>query len=266
MEILIFSLTPHLMADLVTTSDTTPVPPVVRRKSSSCAALQGATAEEVKSLASSFGIVDIKAGTTGAGAGGGFGLNAPGTGPKVKSFAGASRPSGFSITDELKAKWVEMLDDNNSCHFVPAKYTSDYKGLELEASGDGRLAAFSDALKALGDKIAWGGFRCYGVDDRGNTVSKRAKIVFVQYMPPSAPAMKKAKMGSQKGSVKAAFDKAHCDVLVEDPEEDLVKNDLVTKLQAATGAHKPNGYEFEVGEFVNADYYKLGIGKNTKTS
>jgi len=97
-------------------------------------------------------------------------------------------------------------------------------------------------------------------------VSKRAKIVFVQYMPPNAPAMKKAKMGSQKGSVKAKFDKAHMDILVENTDDDLVKNDLVTKLQAATGAHKPNGYEFEVGEFVNADYYKLGIGKDTKST
>ena len=104
------------------------------------------------------------------------------------------------------------------------------------------MAEFIEALKAHGDdKIAWGGFRCYGVDDRGNTVSKRAKIVFVQWMPPNAPAMKKAKMGSQKGSVKFSLDKAHMDLLVENCEEDLVKEDLVTKLQAATGAHKPNG-------------------------
>ena len=118
-------------------------------------------------------------------------------------------------------------------------YSSDYKSLELVSSGPGRLSDFIAALKSeLGDsKIGWGGFRCYGVDDRGNTVSKRAKIgeirvavegpcrseksslgvndtttianplprspptnpppsppskstVFVQYMPPSAPAMK----------------------------------------------------------------------------
>lgn len=54
------------------------------------------------------------------------------------------------------------------------------------------------------------------------------------------------------------------DQLVESVLEDLVPADLVTSLQAATGAHKPNGYEFEVGEFVSADFYNRGIGKDTK--
>ena len=31
----------------------------------------------------------------------------------------------------------------------------------------------------------------------------------------------------------------------------------VKTLQAATGAHKPNGYEFNVGEITDADYYKV---------
>jgi hypothetical protein len=147
-----------------------------------------------------------------------------------------------------------MCDDNDPTHFVLGKYSDDGKVLEMHSTGDGRLGAFVEALKDLGDaKIGWGGFRCYGVDDRGNTISKRAKMVFVQYMPGSAPAMKKAKMGSQKGVTKAAFTKAHCDIMVEDPATDLVKDDLVKTLQAATGAHKPNGYEFEVGEFVDAD-------------
>ena len=65
-------------------------------------------------------------------------------------------------------------------------------------------------------------------------------------------------MGSHKGAAKSAFDKAHIDQVVEDPDEDLAKDDLVSKLQAATGAHKPNGYEFEVEEFVDADYYGRG--------
>ncbi|GMH96011.1 hypothetical protein TrVE_jg1393 [Triparma verrucosa] len=253
---------------------TTEVPPSTEpptttpkgRRSSSAAALQGAEADEVKSLSEQFGIVDIKAGNIGSGAGGGFGLNAPGTGPKVKSWAGAGAPKGFIVNEECKAAWEKMCNDNDPIHFVVGKYSADYKSLELASSGEGRLSAFVAALTSeLGDdKIGWGGFRCYGVDDRGNTVSKRAKIVFIQYMPPNAPAMKKAKMGSHKGAAKAAFDKAHMDQLVENVVEDLVPADLVTALQAATGAHKPNGYEFEVGEFVSADYYNRGIGKDAK--
>ncbi len=158
-----------------------------------------------------------------------------------------------------------MCEDSDPTHFVIGSYGPTGKTLEFFKKGDGRLADFIAALGELGDdKIGWGGFRCYGVDDRGTTVSKRAKIVFVQYMPPNAPAMKKAKMGSQKGAAKAAFDKAHMDILVEDPAEDLIKDELVKSLQAATGAHKPNGYEFEVDEFVNADYYNRGIGKAAK--
>ena len=211
-------------------------------------------------------VKEIKAGNTGAGAGGGFGLNAPGTGPKVRSFAGSGGLKGFSVSQECKDAWQKLCDDKDSTHFVLGVYSASGKELELSATGDGRLADFIKAVtENLGDnKIGWGGFRCYGVDDRGNTVSKRAKMVFVQYMPPMAPAMKKAKMGSHKGVAKAAFDKAHMDILVENVEEDLIKDELVKSLQAATGAHKPNGYEFEVDEFVDADYYGRGIGKNAK--
>ena len=250
------------MADL---SEKKPVS-TPRRKSSSAAALQGASPAEVKSLSAAFGLVDIKAGNIGAGAGGGFGLNAPGTGPKPKSFAGSAKPSGFAVAEDVVTEWNKMLDDKDPTHFVIARYTDNYKGLELSSSGEGRLGAFKEALKAYGeDKIAWGGFRCYGVDDRGNTVSKRAKIVFVQYMPPNAPAMKKAKMGSQKGSVKAKFDKAHMDVLVENPDEDLVKEDLVTKLQAATGAHKVSLGEERGGERGgNGEWEVKGKGSDAR--
>ena len=42
---------------------------------------------------------------------------------------------------------------------------------------------FKAALAEYGDKAGWGGFRCNAVDNRQNTISKRAKIVFVQWMP-----------------------------------------------------------------------------------
>ena len=48
--------------------------------------------------------------------------------------------------------------------------------------------------------------------------------------------------------------------------EDLVEADLCAKLQAATGAHKPNGYEFEKDVFTESDYYGLGIGKDCKST
>ncbi len=37
-----------------------------------------------------------------------------------------------------------------------------------------------------------------------------------------------------------------------DAKEELTEEDLVKRLQAATGAHKPNGYEFEPGVVTSA--------------
>ena len=75
-------------------------------------------------------------------------------------------------------------------------------------------------------------------------------------MPSTAKPMRRAKMGSHKGALKAALDGAHLDVLVENVEADLDRNELCNKLQAATGAHKPNGYEFDKDVIPDADYYK----------
>jgi len=109
-----------------------------------------------------------------------------------------------------------------------------------------------------------GGFKCLAVDDRGNVVCKRPKFVFVQSMPTNASAIKKGKMATHKGAVKEALKGAHLDVSVEDAAFDLAEEVLVKKLQAATGAHKPNGYEFVDGTFISDDYYGLGIGSNCK--
>ena len=44
---------------------------------------------------------------------------------------------------------------------------------------------------------------------------------------------------------------AHIDIMAESVDE-IEENDLVKRLQAATGAHKPNGYEFEAGVVTSA--------------
>ncbi|CAE8644785.1 unnamed protein product [Polarella glacialis] len=183
----------------------------------------------------------------GAGAGGGLGLNKPGF-LKVQHFAGAGgRGSSIDIGDDVRVTWL-------------CEYTSDGKGLELKSSGTGGLSEFK---AALGESIAWGGFRCNGVDRRGTFECKRPKFIFVQHKPEQMSAMKKAKQGSHKGDVKDAITGAHLDVIVE-TLADLDEQGLIAKLQAATGAHKPNGYEFEPGVILDADFYGLGIGNDCK--
>merc|ERR1712107_776163 len=135
---------------------------------------------------------------------------------------------------------TKVMDDNDPLGWVTVKYTEDGKSMELDQSGPGGLTPFKAAPPT--DRLAWGAFRCYGVDKRGGLECKRPKFIFVQYKPAQESAMKKAKQGSHKSDVKAAITGAHLDVTVESLD-DLDEQGLITKLQAACGAHKPNGYE-----------------------
>jgi Ca2+-binding EF-hand superfamily protein len=218
-----------------------------------------AATEQSKNL----GLVDNKAlAVGGAGQGGGLGLNRPGHGPKVQHFAGRGSVGAKTliIADECEKAWSEMLDDAQSVGWVVGAYSDDFKSLKLLQKGEGGLRNFKEALP---EGCAWGGFKCFAVDKRGGVECKRSKFVFVCYKPAEASQIKKAKQASHKGDVKEAFTNAHMDVNVESME-DLAEDHLIEKLQAATGAHKPNGYEFEEGVFCEADFYGLGIGKSCK--
>ena len=207
--------------------------------------------QKISPMAAQSSIVETSGGITGAGAGGGLGLNAPGAGPKVQHFGGqgtGTKVKGLSISDDISQIWQNIISDTNETTWIVCEYDSSGKALEMKATGTVGLSEFK---AALGDQLAWGAFRCTAVDDRHNTTSKRPKFVFVQFMPPSAPAMRKAKMGSHKGLLKGVFTGAHLDIMIDDVN-DITENDLVKRLQAATGAHKPNGYEFEPGVVTSA--------------
>eukprot|EP00615_Pteridomonas_danica_P007418 CAMPEP_0114352860 /NCGR_PEP_ID=MMETSP0101-20121206/18246_1 /TAXON_ID=38822 ORGANISM="Pteridomonas danica, Strain PT" /NCGR_SAMPLE_ID=MMETSP0101 /ASSEMBLY_ACC=CAM_ASM_000211 /LENGTH=203 /DNA_ID=CAMNT_0001493439 /DNA_START=41 /DNA_END=652 /DNA_ORIENTATION=- len=199
-------------------------------------------------------IVQTSGGITGAGAGGGLGLNAPGAGPKVQSFAGGPATKGVNIDATLESTWQDILNESHETTWFVAEYSEDGKTVEMKNSGTGGLAAFKENL---GDALAWGGFKCIAVDNRENTTSKRSKFVFVQYMPQAGPAMRKAKMGSHKGTLKSICTGAHLDIMIDNVEE-ITEDDLVKRLQAATGAHKPNGYEFEPGVVTSAEGFLNG--------
>lgn len=210
-----------------------------------------------------FGKIDSKSiAVGGAGAGGGLGLNAPGFGPKVTHFSGGGRNSvkALEVDDSISSAWSQVLDDKDSTAWIYCEYSADGKSLQLKSKGEGGLSEFKNSL---GLSIAWGGFRCSAIDKRGGVECKRPKFVFVQYKPEATSAIKKAKQGSHKGAVKEALAGAHLDVLVEN-NDDLEEQSLIQKLQAATGAHKPNGYMFEEGVFLEADFYGLGIGQHCK--
>lgn len=213
-------------------------------------------------MASSGSIVRTSGGIEGAGAGGGLGLNAPGAGPKVTHFAaGGSKSDGPSMPAELEEAWNNLLADDNCTCVVFATYSGTkalqmaFVGPEEGPPGGCGLDLLKTQLREADTACGWAGFRCNAVDNRQNTISKRSKVVFVQWMPDGAAAMRKARMGSHKGAMKQVMHGSHCDVLVTDVDE-LTPAMLVNTLQAATGAHKPNGYEFNEGEVTDADYYK----------
>lgn len=208
-------------------------------------------------------IVTCIGGIQGAGAGGGFGLNKPGAGPKVTHFAGkgSGKKEGPKVPDEVGSMWEKLLSDEDPHCFMLATYSSNGKSLELVASGpeDGPpggcgLDYFKSELEKHPNTCGWGGVRCNGVDNRVNTTSKRPKLIFVQWMPPGASSIRKSRMAVHKGLMKDSFHGAHVDILVEDPDEDLQPDRLVSQLQSSTGAHKPNGYEFNIGEITPCDY------------
>jgi len=218
-----------------------------------------ASKAEAEAKSSALGTVNTSGGF-GAGAGGGFGLNAPGVFMKPKEPQ-AAKGSTIKVDDAVATAWSKVMDDSDPLGWVVVRYTEDGKAMELDQSGEGGLTPFKAALPP--ERLAWGAFRCSAVDKRGGVECKRPKLIFVQYQCESASTIKKAKMGSHKGDVKHALDGCHLDIVIEKPD-DLEEQDLVTKLQAATGAHKPNGYEFDEGHFIEADYYGLGIGKDCK--
>lgn len=71
------------------------------------------------------------------------------------------------------------------------------------------------------DALIWGAFKVVGVDDRGNTISRRPKYIFVKYFPETVPTMKRARAGPHKQAIKQIID-AHIDIEVRVSEYYIV--------------------------------------------
>merc|ERR1719329_984651 len=184
-----------------------------------------ASQAEAASKAANLGTVDTKGGF-GAGAGGGFGLNAPGFMPKVEGPQ-AAKGSTIHVDEAVHAAWSKVMDDNDPVGWVTVKYTENGKALELDQTGEEGLTPFKAALPS--DRLVWGAFRGTAVDKRGGVECKRPKLIFVQYSCESVSQIKKAKMGSHKGDVKHALSGCHMDLMIEKPD-DLKEQELVKKL------------------------------------
>lgn len=75
------------------------------------------------------------------------------------------------------------------------------------------------------------------VDNRGSTVSRRAKFVIFFYRAANAPSMAKAKAGRHMGAIEQAFHGYHCMFQVDELHE-LSESEVVKKLRSSGGAHQ----------------------------
>ena len=67
-------------------------------------------------MAAQASIVETSGGITGAGAGGGLGLNAPGAGPKIQHFGGQGtgvKVKGLTIPSDLGDIWQKIIGDDD---------------------------------------------------------------------------------------------------------------------------------------------------------
>jgi len=147
----------------------------------------------------------------------------------------------LKIDDEVANAWNRLTSDASNVSWIACGYPEGSSNeLIFKAEGEGGMPEFISQLPA--NDIIWGAFKVVGVDDRGNTVSRRPKFIFVKYLPAEVPTMKRARAGGHKGAIKQKMD-AHIDIEIESAAE-LTEEVVITKLRAAGGAHAPTSYEF----------------------
>lgn len=153
----------------------------------------------------------------------------------------------FTISPEVNAAWLRLTSDDSTVTWISCGYPEGSSNtLNFNAEGSGGMPEFVASLPE--SEVVWGAFKVTGVDDRGNTVSRRPKFIFVKWMPESVPTMKRARSGGHKGAIKQVMD-AHIDIEIEDKAE-LTEDSVIAKLRQSGGAHAPNGYEFVSGSVI----------------
>ena len=130
--------------------------------------------------------------------------------------------------------------------------------LEVVSESSGGLPACLDCLErapAADGCVFWGGLRVNAIDTRGTTSCERPKLLFFTCIRPSVPTKVRTRGLLHTGAVAEVLQGAHCAFEVEDPRNELDAALLAKKLLAATGAHKPNAYDFGGGLVVHQEYY-----------
>jgi hypothetical protein len=145
----------------------------------------------------------------------------------------------LKIDEQATAAWKSVRNDASDTNWVAISYeTSDY--LKLLGSGSGGYEEFLNIL--TDDQMIYAAFRVFGVTGSGLD-AKRTKFVGVSWIGPKVKTMVRARGTIHKTHVDRFFDGLHISIAAT-TKEDIDKETIIKKLNAVSGAHKVEGYEF----------------------
>ena len=156
-----------------------------------------------------------------------------------------------AVTDWCVVSYARTADDS----------ADDPTLLEVVGEGGGGLGACVECLSttpSAGSRVFWGGLKVTAIDTRGTTSCERPKFLFFTCLGPAVSTRARTRALVHTGAVAEVLHGAHCAMEVEEPRADLEAGGLAKRLLAATGAHKPNAYDFGGGQVVRYDYYGGG--------
>ena len=125
----------------------------------------------------------------------------------------------------------------------------------LRHGGLGACLECLASAPAAATRAFWGGMRVTAVDTRGTTTCTRPKLLFFTHIGAAVGTRTRTRALLHTGALAEVLHGAHCVLEVEDAQTELTPTRLASKLLAATGAHKPNAYDFGGGLVVEYDYY-----------
>lgn len=98
----------------------------------------------------------------------------------------------------------------------------------------------------------FGAFRVFGVDNRENVTSKRLKVVSFVYIPDTAGGVTRGKALAQRANFQKMLQGVAMDLDVGSDLKTLESKEIIKRLLAAGGAHKPTHYDFGGGQVEEA--------------
>ena len=144
----------------------------------------------------------------------------------------------FQNDSAIQQAWDDIRKDDSGVNWLLVGYDdNDAKKIKLTGSGSGGLAELKSNLDD--NQVLYGVFKVIGVDQD----SRRTKLVFVTWIGSGLSPLKRARTSTHKSAFTQFFNGFHVEIYAS-TQDDLTEEDIISRLNASTGAHKPKSYEF----------------------